>query len=87
MPRVFRGFIGRTMKRELAVAMVIMLFALAWFAMKGDDAAIITAKGSLITALAWPVISYAALAFGMEWVSKQTDWGQTSTTTKAGMDE
>ncbi|TJW14474.1 MAG: hypothetical protein E5W82_10890 [Mesorhizobium sp.] len=65
----------RTLKRELGVGAVICLFALGTFAMSGSDPALVTARAAIIAALALPTFIYTALAFGMQWVSTQTDWG------------
>lgn len=68
----------KTLKREMAMAMVLGLFALAAYAMAPSDPDLVRARGTVVGALALPVIIYAALAFGMQWVSTQTGWGSGS---------
>lgn len=65
----------KTMKREVAVAGLSALFVCAAFALAGPTPEIIEARGAIVLALSGPVFSFAAFAFGAEWISKQTNWG------------
>lgn len=68
-------FLQKTFKREIALALICALIFLAVFAMFGADAAVIAARASIVNALALPILAFAAAAFGMDWVAKQTNWG------------
>lgn len=50
---------SKTFKREVAVVMLIFL---GWVVSKEDVA--------MVEVLAWPIISFTAIAFGLEWGSK-----------------
>lgn len=66
---------SKTFKREIAIILIIVLVALAIFAMLSNDPAIIAARGAIVATVAFPFLAFAAAAFGMDWVSKQTNWG------------
>ncbi|MEM1371119.1 MAG: hypothetical protein AAGG72_02705 [Pseudomonadota bacterium] len=62
----------KTFKRELAFLMCVGLFALAGFAMWPTDPALVDARAAVVSGLAFPVLAYAAAAFGMDWAGKQS---------------
>ena len=66
---------AKTYKREIAASMLIALIAMAVFAMTGEHEGIIMARAGIVSALALPIMGFAAAAFGMDWVGKQTTWG------------
>lgn len=65
----------KTFKREMALVLIIVLVSLSIFAMLSNDPAIIAARGAIVSTIAFPFLAFAAAAFGMDWVSKQTNWG------------
>lgn len=65
----------RTYKREIGVISLVLVFVLAGYAMAGSDPSLIAARSQIVIALALPAFSFAAFAFGADWVSKQTEWG------------
>ena len=65
----------KTLKREAAILLIVALICLAVYAMIGDDPALVTARAGIVTALAIPILGFAAAAFGMDWVAKQTNIG------------
>lgn len=67
--------IRKTFKREIAVVLLVCLIALAAYAMVPLEPAIISARSGVVSALAFPIISFAAVAFGMDWAAKQTSFG------------
>ena len=50
---------GKTYKRELAVALLVWFFYI-----------VETKEESLIEVIVWPVFTYSALAFGLDWFGK-----------------
>lgn len=65
----------KTYKREVAVGLLTFLVGAAVYALIPEDTALIEARAALVGTLAGPILAFAAAAFGMEWVSKQTEWG------------
>ncbi|HUS53647.1 MAG TPA: hypothetical protein VMY41_06535 [Thermohalobaculum sp.] len=65
----------KTFKREVAISMLLAVFGMAIFAMTGSDPDLVSARAGIVTALAIPVFGFAALAYGMQWITNQTDWG------------
>lgn len=65
----------KTLKREVGVALLIALACLAVFAMVPSDPSLVTARAAVVAALAIPFTGFAAAAYGMDWMAKQTDWG------------
>jgi hypothetical protein len=66
---------GHTGKRETAWALIAMLIIAGIYAMTGSDPAMVEARVRMVEVLAWPIITFAAFAYGAEWVSRQTNWG------------
>lgn len=64
-----------TGKRETAWVMLALLIVTGVYAMTGSDPDMVTARVRMIEVLAWPIITFAAFAYGAEWVTKQTNWG------------
>lgn len=65
----------KTLKREAALFLIAALVAFAGFAIWPGDPELIRARAAVVSALAIPILTFAAAAFGMDWVAKQTDWG------------
>lgn len=65
----------KTFKREAGVASIAALTGIAIYAVTSETPALIDARGAIVAALAFPTFSFAAFAFGADWVAKQTDWG------------
>lgn len=65
----------KTLKRETSIVLVGVLMALSAYAMMSDDPALVSARASIVGVLAIPILGFAAAAFGMDWMAKQTDWG------------
>lgn len=65
----------KTLKREVGVALLVALSGLAIYAMLPDDPALVAARAAVVAALAIPFTGFAAAAYGMDWVTKQTDFG------------
>lgn len=65
----------KTFKREMGVGSIVAVLVAAFYAMAGETAEIIAARAPIVAALALPAFAFAAGAFGMDWVAKQTDWG------------
>lgn len=67
---------GRTGKRELAVLILILWVSgfiwTTWAEIAGRQVA---GAQSILSATALPVLMWVALAYGMQWVSTQTNWG------------
>ena len=53
----------KTLKRETAILLIIALVCMSIFAMVGDDPALVTARTGIVTALAIPILGFAAAAF------------------------
>jgi hypothetical protein len=64
-----------TGKRETAWSLIILLVVAGFHAATGTDPEMVAARSRLVEVLAWPVISFAAFAYGADWISKQTSWG------------
>lgn len=65
----------KTYKRETAWVLLAFLMALAGYAMWPDDPALVEARAAVIGMLALPILSFAAFAYGAQWISSQTNWG------------
>ena len=65
----------KTLKRETAILLILALVCMSIFALVGDDPALVSARAGIVTALAIPILGFAAAAFGMDWVAKQTNIG------------
>lgn len=65
----------KTWKRELAVVLLLWLM----YVVETKDA-------STIEILVWPVFTFAALAFGMDWFGKSSNgvWGESSISSDRG---
>lgn len=71
-----RDGIRKTFKRETALLLLTCLMGFAVFAMMPADPSLVTARATIVTALAFPILSFAAVAFGMDWAGKQTSFGR-----------
>ena len=65
----------RTLKREVAIAIMLVVLVMAVWTVAGADAELVRARGALVIGLAVPAFAYLAAAYGMDWISKQTNWG------------
>lgn len=65
----------KTFKRETAMFLLVAFLGVVIYAMASDDPAIIMARAQIVATLALPVLAFVATAFGMDWLSKQTEWG------------
>lgn len=69
----------KTYKREVASLLVAVLIGLAIFAMMGTTPEMVNARAAVLSMVALPFLTFAAAAFGMDWVAKQTEWAGPST--------
>lgn len=65
----------KTFKREVSYVLIGLLIALSLFAMLAEDPDLVSARADVVEMLAYPILLFAATAFGMDWVTKQTAWG------------
>lgn len=65
----------KTFKREVAYVLIGLLIALSVFAMMADNPDLVSARADVVEMLAYPILFFAATAFGMDWMTKQTKWG------------
>ena len=64
--------IRKTFKREIAIGLVAILAGLIAYAMSYVES--FTDARDLIEILITPILAFAAAAYGMDWMGKQSPW-------------